>query len=147
MYKMVYQVFKTIAIAMVLVFVFDIVLYLYRAYSLNQRMESLCVSIQKVVSENNYMPEGQYNMFMRLFDDMADSFNSGYITREDGSITQVDESSLSASDARYNRFIIRQPDNHAVRLNYGQNPVSTLPTISGVTVGGDISQQIGRAQV
>lgn len=147
MYKMVYQVFKTIAIAMVLVFVFDIVLYLYRAYSLNQRMESLCVSMQKVVSENNYMPEGQYNMFMRLFDDMADSFNSGYITREDGSITQVDESSLSASDARYNRFIIRQPDNHAVRLNYGQNPVSTLPTISGVTVGGDISQPLDYGDV
>lgn len=144
---MVYQVFKTIMIAMILVFVFDIVFYLYRAYSLNQRMESLCVSIQKVVSENNYMPQGQYNMFMTLFNDMADSFNSGYKTENDGSLTQVNEASLSASDAKYNRFIVRQPDNNAVRLNYGQAPTGTVPVIAGVTVGSDLSKPLDYGDV
>lgn len=146
-YKMIYQVFKALAIAMVMVFVFDIVFYLYRAYSLNQRMESMCVSLQKVVSENNYLPEGQYNMFMTLFDDMADSFNSGYKTNEDGTITRVDESSLSGTDANINRFIVRQDDGHAVRLNYGQTPDGVTPTISGVTVGSDLSKPLDYGDV
>lgn len=146
-YKMIYQVFKALAIAMVMVFVFDIVFYLYRAYSLNQRMESMCVSLQKVVSENNYLPEGQYNMFMTLFDDMADSFNSGYKTNEDGTITRVDESSLSGTDANINRFIVRQDDGHAVRLNYGQTPEGGTPTISGVTVGSDLSKPLDYGDV
>lgn len=146
-YKMIYQVFKALAIAMVMVFVFDIVFYLYRAYSLNQRMESMCVSLQKVVSENNYLPEGQYNMFMTLFDDMADSFNSGYKTNEDGTITRVDESSLSGTDANINRFIVRQDDGHAVRLNYGQTPEGGTLTISGVTVGSDLSKPLDYGDV
>lgn len=146
-YKMIYQVFKALAIAMVMVFVFDIVFYLYRAYSLNQRMESMCVSLQKVVSENNYLPEGQYNMFMTLFDDMSDSFNSGYKTNEDGTITRVDESSLSGTDANVNRFIVRQDDGHAVRLNYGQTPEGGTPTISGVTVGSDLSKPLDYGDV
>lgn len=146
-YRMIYQVFKTLAIAMVMVFVFDIVFYLYRAYSLNQRMESMCVSLQKVVSENNYLPEGQYNMFTTLFDDMADSFNSGYVTNDDGTITRVDESSLSGTDRNINRFIVRQDDGHAVRLNYGQTPEGGTPSITGVTVGSDLSKPLDYGDV
>lgn len=146
-YRMIYQVFKVLAMAMVMVFVFDIVFYLYRAYSLNQRMESMCVSLQKVVSENNYLPEGQYNMFMMLFDDMADSFNSGYVTNDDGTVTKVDESSLDTTQQKINKFIVRQEDGHAVRLNYGQAPEGGTPTITDVTVGSDLSKPLDYGDV
>lgn len=76
MHKLVYQVFKTIMIAIILVFVFDMVGYLYRAASLNQRVESLMTSLQKVVMENNYLPKEQAVLYQQLFGQMAADYNA-----------------------------------------------------------------------
>lgn len=104
MHRMVIQVFKAIAFAMVFVFVFDMAFYLYRVYILNQRMESINVSLQKVVSENNYLPEAQYKMFNAIYNNMAKTFNSGRNT--------------GGSDG--DDFIVYKDGNNAVKLNYGQ---------------------------
>lgn len=108
-YRMIIQVFKVIGLSMVLVFVFDIVFYLYKAHHLNQRMESVCVSLQKVVSENNYLPEGEYNMFMSIFDQISEQMNGG-----------------SSGDTNYHEFI------RLVDINYSHSVVDmTVPSITG----------------
>lgn len=75
MHKLVYQVFKTLAFAMIFVFVWDIVFYMYRVASLNQRMESLMASMQKVVMENNCLPEDSAEMYKSLLAVIAGDFN------------------------------------------------------------------------
>lgn len=76
MHKIVFNVFKAIMLSMILVFVWDIGFYLYRVTNLNQRMSSLMTSMQKVVMENNYLPEDAYNTYIALFSQIADSFNN-----------------------------------------------------------------------
>lgn len=76
MHRLVYQVFKAIMVAIILVFVFDMVGYLYRAASLNQRVESLMTSLQKVVMDNNYLPQEQAVLYQQLFGQMAADFNA-----------------------------------------------------------------------
>lgn len=75
MNKLVYTVFKTIMISMILIFVFDMVSYLYRAMSLNQRMESIMVSMQRCVMENNGLNESAYNMYKGIFSQLACDMN------------------------------------------------------------------------
>lgn len=116
MHKMVLQVFKVIAFSMVFVFVFDIIFYLYRSFSLNQRMESINVSLQKVVSENNYLPVGQYNMFMSIYNSMGESFNKA----PDGA---------DAAEIKANEFIVYD-GNNAVTLNYDRS-ASNVKAITG----------------
>lgn len=117
-YRMVYQVFKVIAMAMVLVFVVDIAFYLFRVFSLNQRMESIGVSLQKVVTENNYLPEGQYNMYREIYNDMGESFN------------KVPDGQSGADAATLNEFIVLNADGDAVTLNYDQ-PAENVKSIMG----------------
>jgi len=113
MHRMILQVFKVLALSMVLVFVFDIVFYLYRALNLNQRMESVNVSIQKVVSENNYLPEGEYQMFTSIFNNIGNSMNGG-----------------SGTGNENDDFIIWNSDASAVGINYGTGVSNgTLPSI------------------
>lgn len=115
MARWIFNMFKTIAFAMVLVFVLDMAFYLYKALNLNQRMESVCVSLQKVVSENNYLPEGEYKMFENIFDGIGKTMNGIKVTD-------------SISDADQN-FIIWDKSggkgSHAVRLNYKKDASST----------------------
>lgn len=119
MHKMVLQVFKVIALSMVFVFIWDIVFYLYRAFSLNQRMESINVSVQKVVSENNYLPTGQYNMFMSIYNDMGESFNK----------VPANADASDANVVKMNEFIVYD-GNNAVTLNYNQ-PATNSKRIGG----------------
>lgn len=76
MHRVVFNVFKAIMLSMILVFVWDIGFYLYRVTNLNQRMGSLMTSMQKVVMENNYLPEDAYETYKALFLQIADSFNN-----------------------------------------------------------------------
>lgn len=75
MHRLVATVFKALMAAMIFVFVWDIGFYLFRAFSLNQRMESIMTSMQKVVMENNYLPEGDYNMYVAILKQLAEDMN------------------------------------------------------------------------
>lgn len=78
MNRLVYSVFKAIMLSIIFVFVFDMVFYLYRAISLNSRMQSISTSLQKVVMENNYLPSETANMYGQLFAQLITDFN-GYV--------------------------------------------------------------------
>lgn len=75
MNRLVYTVFKTIMLAIIFVFVFDMAFYLYRALSLNARMESLSTSLKKVVMENNYLPKEDAELYQDLLYQMVADFN------------------------------------------------------------------------
>lgn len=75
MNRMVWCVFKAIALSMIFVFVWDMGFYLYRTYALNQRMEMLMSSLTKVVQENNYLPENEANVYRTLFKNLANTMN------------------------------------------------------------------------
>lgn len=75
MHNLVYKVFKTIAMAMIFVFVWDIVFYMYRTASLDQRMKSLMSSMQKVVMENDCLPEDSATMYKSLIGNIVLDFN------------------------------------------------------------------------
>ena len=77
MHRIVANCFKSIAFAIIFVIVWDIGFYLWRANALNQRMESLAVSLQEVVSKNNYLPSGDYEMFKSLCNQTANDMNNG----------------------------------------------------------------------
>lgn len=76
MHRLVYNVFKTIMISMILVFAFDMASYLYRTASVNRKMESLMVSMQREVMENNGLTEDTYKMYKQLLIDMAHDMNT-----------------------------------------------------------------------
>ena len=71
MNKLVYGVFKAIAVSMILVFVFDMAIYLYKAISLDQRMKNIMVSMQRTVAENNYLPPTAYDTYVTMIRTMA----------------------------------------------------------------------------
>lgn len=99
MNRLVYSVFKAIMMAIIFVFVFDMAFYLYRAISLNSRMQSISTSLQKVVMENNYLPSETATMYQHLFGQLIVDFNGGsYSIGADGSL------SLNDSDIN-NNFI------------------------------------------
>lgn len=91
MNRLVYSVFKAIMIAIIFVFVFDMAFYLYRAISLNSRMQSISTSLQKVVMENNYLPSETATMYQHLFGQLIVDFNGGsYSIGADGSLNLND---------------------------------------------------------
>lgn len=87
MNRLVYSVFKAIMMAIIFVFVFDIAFYLYRAISLNSRMQSISTSLQKVVMENNYLPSGTATMYQHLFGQLVVDFNGGSYTVSNGNLS------------------------------------------------------------
>lgn len=100
MNRLVYSVFKAIMMAIIFVFVFDMAFYLYRAISLNSRMQSISTSLQKVVMENNYLPSETANMYGQLFAQLITDFNGSvnpltgeqtdYYSWEDGKLVKND---------------------------------------------------------
>lgn len=76
MNKLVYTVFSTLAFAIIFVFVWDIVFYLYRVNSLNTRIENISSAMQNVVMQNNYMPKAEAQMFQQLLVNMANDYNA-----------------------------------------------------------------------
>ena len=75
MNRMVWCVFKAIALSIIFVFVWDMGFYLYRTFALNKRMEMLMSSLTKVVQENNYLPEQDMNLYKTLFENLSYSMN------------------------------------------------------------------------
>lgn len=75
MHRIVATCFKSIMYAIIFVIIWDVGFYLWRANVLNQRMESLAVSMQEVVSKNNYMPEGDYKMFKSVLNTIRSDMN------------------------------------------------------------------------
>ncbi len=67
MHKLVYQCFKTLMVAILGIFIADMAFYLYRANTLNQKIENIASSLQKVVMENNYLPVAEKEMYEALF--------------------------------------------------------------------------------
>ncbi|MBR4313891.1 MAG: hypothetical protein IKP66_03170 [Lachnospiraceae bacterium] len=77
MHRLVLTVFRTIFLSLIFIFVFDIGFYVYRAFSVNQRMESIMTSMQKVVMENNYLPDADYQMYKAIFLQLEHDMNNG----------------------------------------------------------------------
>lgn len=105
MNRLVYSVFKAIMMAIIFVFVFDMVFYLYRAISLNSRMQSISTSLQKVVMENNYLPSETATMYQHLLGQLIVDFNGGsYSIGADGSLSlnDSDESNNFISGMHWN---------------------------------------------
>lgn len=76
MHKLVYTVFKTIALSIIFIFLFDIVFYMYRVTSLNSRIESVSTSMRKVVMENNYLPSEIADTYSKIFKHMICDYNN-----------------------------------------------------------------------
>lgn len=93
MNRLVYSVFKAIMMAIIFVFVFDMAFYLYRAISLNSRMQSISTSLQKVVMENNYLPSETATMYQHLFGQLVVDFNGGSYTVSNGNLSFDDSDS------------------------------------------------------
>ena len=75
MHRIVANCFKSIAFAIIFVIVWDLGFYLWRANVLNQRMESIAVSMQEVVSKNNYLPQGDAEMFSSILKQIQSDMN------------------------------------------------------------------------
>ena len=90
MNKLVYSVFKAIFVAVIGVFVFDMVFYLYRAFSINTRMENITTSMRKVVIENNYMPEETAQVYQQVIGQMVSDYNHAKYSVSNGNITFTD---------------------------------------------------------
>ena len=77
MHRLVASCFKAIMFSIIFVFVFDMSFYLYRVISLNSRRESIMTSMQKVIMENNYLPDGSYKLYENIFSKLASDMNQG----------------------------------------------------------------------
>ena len=100
--KFVLNVFKGIMISMIMIFAFDMLSYLYRALSINQKMLNIMTGMQRVVMENNYMPKEMMTDYEGIFNLLAENYNSSTgVKFENGS----DDSTFL----------------HSVKLNYGQD--------------------------
>ena len=115
MHRIVGNCFKTIAYAMIFVIVWDIVFYMWRVNTLNQRMESLMVSMQQTVSKNNCLTADNYSMYSALLSNLAEQMNG------DG----------SAND----KFI------EGFKINYGHNSESNM-TIMAAKKNGSITSNV-----
>ena len=94
MNKLVYSVFKAIALSIIFVFIFDMAFYLYRAVSLNARMESISTSLKKVVMDNNYLPSEDAKLYANILGQMVADFNGcTYTIGADGKLTFTDTDS------------------------------------------------------
>lgn len=75
MNRMVYNVFKAIMLSMIFVVIWTVGFYIWKVDVLNQRMESTLVSVQEVVSKNNYLPTDEADMFETILKEMGESMN------------------------------------------------------------------------
>lgn len=137
MHRLVATSFKTIMFTIIFIFVWDMAFYLYRAVSLNQRMESLMTSMQKVIMENNYLPEGDYEMYVTILQqlaadmngtDAADRFINGFYTNYENSPRGAVLGSLNASraDERGVRTTNILRDTMSVPANYGDVMIAQI---------------------
>lgn len=76
MHRIVANCFKAIAYAMIFIIVWDVGFYIWRVNSFNNRMESIMVSMQEVVSKNNYLPQSEHDMFKVIFTTLRSDFDA-----------------------------------------------------------------------
>lgn len=130
MNKLVYSVFKAIMLSVIFIFIFDMASYLYRAVSLNARMESLSTSLKKVVMENNYLPESDAELYMKLLGQMVADFNGVPASAFGaGGITKPSDVNAKDSDISDN-FI------SGMHWNYGSNAILANSGLTSLT--GDV---------
>ena len=80
--RMIIKVFKVIAFAMLMVFLVDIAIYLVKAYQLRQRIESVMVSLQRTVMQNNYLPPSEKATYETIFGTITNTLNGNNIDDE-----------------------------------------------------------------
>lgn len=69
--------FKAVAYSIIFVIVWSLCFYLFRAYSLNQKMESIMTSMEQEVTKHNYLTEDAYNMYRGMLLNVANDMNGG----------------------------------------------------------------------
>lgn len=114
MNKIVINAFKAIAFSMIFVIVWDVAFYMFKVYSLNQKMESVLTTMQQEVSINNYLPEGAYTMYESVLKGIATDMNG--------------------SDA--DKFVL------GYNINYGHECSLDTSGVSGLTFSRDM-QSVG----
>ena len=117
MNKFVFNIFKTLLFSIIFIFVVDMVFYMYRALSLNQKMNSIMTSMQKVVMENNYLTERDATTYTAIFNQLIDDYNgrgNGYA----GARTGEERTATWSEDGG---FI------NSIRWNYGTD--AAIPNI------------------
>lgn len=135
MNRLVYSVFKAIMVSIIFVFIFDMVFYLYRAVSLNARMESLSTSLKKVVMENNYLPPENAELYQSLLCQMINDFNDSSASISGGKIVT---SGVSQKD-----FISGMHWNYCSdAVDSSGSPMSSAST-DIMNMQGDVYQKIG----
>lgn len=74
MERLVWGVFKAIILSMIFMVVWQLGFYLYNVATLDQRMSNIMVSLEKTVSENNYLPHEEAEMYSNIINAMQNSF-------------------------------------------------------------------------
>lgn len=75
MHRLTYSVFKVIMLAIIGIFLFENLSYLYRALSINARLDSIGSSLRFIVMDNNYLPEEDANMYRNIILKIINSYN------------------------------------------------------------------------
>lgn len=75
MNKTVWVAFKAVAFSIIFVIIWSVSFYLFKAYSLNQKIESVMVTMQQEVSKNNYLPQSTYDMYEEMLRGIAGTMN------------------------------------------------------------------------
>ena len=115
----VYNIFKTVALSIIIFFVFDVLSYLVNALTFNQRMLTLMNSMQRIVMENNYLPEGDAKMFQdgngKLGDGLFDLLEQDYTPKKIVNGNTILDASRSLVDH--------------ISMNYGSPSTGGLTTL------------------
>lgn len=122
METLVYKVFKALMISMIMVFVFDISMYLIKANTLKRKVENIMSSMQDVVSENNYLPPESYEMYKTLFIQLMNEMNG-----ESGT-------TLKMRPASTNKWFFS-----GLQFNYNHDPVNCLSVLQVKRNGSNIN--------
>lgn len=108
--------------------------YLYRAVSLNARMESLSTSLKKVVMENNCLPPEDATLYQNLLAQMVVDFNGFEKLNPDGSPdTSTPPYVISSGNVTFNDTNPNDDFISGMHWNYGSNAVLTGTEITSLT--------------
>lgn len=152
MHNLVFKVFKTIAFAIIFVFVFDISMYIYRFNSFNTKVENINTSLQKVVMENNYLPEEQAELFKSMFYNLMADYNAPTAADRQGYTPNPATNAVPFANAN-NAFVLFCDWNFANAAVFptGTSPISVLDNTGhsivhnqmGITSGGGVVGDYG----
>ena len=135
MYSMVYKVFKTIAFAIIFVFVFDIMMYIYRFASFNTKVENISTSLQKVVMENNYLPKEQAVLFKQMLYNLAADYNAPTAAARATYTFNIDDTGLPWHDTN-NAFVLYCDWNYAEHATFpsGTSPIAVFDPTGNIVL-------------